>query len=151
MKKLFTFLIIISTIRLVAQAPANNNCTNATNLTIDAPLLCAQSLAFSNVQASECSLSWGAGTTTGSVWYSFTASQTQLIFNYITTNSPGCFPAFSVYGPFPALLQDVQPPEFLVLLVVESLIIIGHSITIIKVVKPPTIYIQMAIRAIICF
>jgi hypothetical protein len=99
MKNLFAFLIIVSTVRLAAQ-PANDNCTNATNLTVNGSLLCGQNMASSSVQANECYLNYGGGTTPASVWYSFTASQSQQVLNFIYTNSPGCYPTVQVYGPF---------------------------------------------------
>lgn len=99
MKRLLTYLIILSSFRIIAQ-PANNNCTNATNLTVNGALLCAQSMASSNLQASECTVNYGAGTSGASVWYSFTASQTSMVLNFLMTNTPGCYPIISVFGPF---------------------------------------------------
>jgi hypothetical protein len=99
MKRLFTFLMILFGLGIFAQ-PANDNCTNSTNLTVNNPLLCFQNMASSSIQASECTLNYGGGTTSGSVWYNFTATQTQQVLNFILSNSPGCFPTISVFGPF---------------------------------------------------
>lgn len=99
MKKLLTFLIVLSSIKFLAQ-PANNNCGSATNLTVNGSLLCAQNMAGSNLQASECTVSYGGGTSGASVWYSFTATQASMVLNFIMTNAPGCYPIISVFGPF---------------------------------------------------
>lgn len=99
MKRLLVYLIILSTFRIVAQ-PANDNCVNATNLTVNGALLCAQNMASSSIQASECTIGYGAGSSGASVWYSFTASQASMVLNFILTNSPGCNPSISVFGPF---------------------------------------------------
>ena len=101
MKRLLIILIILSTIRLAGQ-PANNNCLNAINLTVNGPLLCGQNMAGSNLEANECTIGYAGGTATGaSVWYSFTATTSSMVLNYINTNTPPfCRPSISVFGPF---------------------------------------------------
>lgn len=99
MKRLLTYLIFLSSIKLIAQ-PANNNCTSATNLTVNGSLLCGQNMAGANLQASECTVNYGAGVAGASVWYSFTASQASMVLNFIRTNTPGCHASISVFGPF---------------------------------------------------
>lgn len=99
MKRLLAFLIILSTLKIIAQ-PANNNCASATNLTVNGNLLCGQTLAGANIQANECTVSYGGGTSGASVWYSFTATQASMVLNFLMTNTPGCFPIISVFGPF---------------------------------------------------
>ncbi len=98
MKRLFTFLIILSSLGIIAQ-PANDNCLNATNLTINGADLCGQNMNNATLQGTECFINFG-GVNEHSMWYSFTATQTQHVLNYIVTNSPGCISVLQVYGPF---------------------------------------------------
>ncbi len=99
MKRLFTLLIVLSAMKIAGQA--NDNCVNATNLTVNGPLLCGQTMnaSASGLQAGECYVNY-AGTNESSVWYSFTATQAIMIFNFIATNNPPCVPTLQVYGPF---------------------------------------------------
>lgn len=99
MKRLFTLLIILSGLKVAGQA--NDNCVNATNLTVNGPLLCGQTMnaSASGLETNECFVNY-SGTSESTVWYSFTATQTQMIFNFIATNNPGCVPTLQVYGPF---------------------------------------------------
>lgn len=109
MKRLLTLLIIFSVVRIVAQ-PANDNCLNATNLTVNNPLTCAQTIAGGGLQATECTVGYGGGSSGASVWYSFTATQASLVLNYITTNSPICLPVIMVFGPFASVAAGCGTP-----------------------------------------
>ncbi len=113
MNRLFTFLIILSSLKIAGQA--NDNCLSATNLTVNGPLICGQTMnaAAAGLQANECYINY-AGVNETSVWYSFTATQASIIWNYIVTNSPGCVPTLQVYGPFASVAAACASPSVFV-------------------------------------
>ena len=100
MKIFFTLLILsIQSFQLFAQ-PSNDNCTNATTLTVNANYLCDQSLDNASIQIGECQNGYAGGSAT-SVWYRFNASSSSMILNYLQTTI-GAFPStVRVYGPNP--------------------------------------------------
>ncbi|MES1181267.1 MAG: hypothetical protein ABUL44_00575, partial [Flavobacterium sp.] len=93
--------------RLLA-APANDNCTSATALTIDGGCTTGTT-ASSTIQSGEL---WntcfatnytccGGGVTYQSVWYSFyTGSNTTLNLAFIQTNTTNCYSGIAVWGPY---------------------------------------------------
>lgn len=100
MKKiiLLTFLTLISLLSI--SQPANDNCANATSLTVGASLTCAQTTQSATLQGGECYTNYAGGSTEVSVWYRFTANNDSLILNFMQTNYPNCYPHIRVYGSF---------------------------------------------------
>lgn len=97
MYKIILFLILIS-FKLFSQ-PVNNNCANATALTIGTQL-CSQNSTNANLQPNECYINF-AGQTEGSMWYSFTATSPTLVFSILQTNTTNCAPYYAIWGPYP--------------------------------------------------
>lgn len=80
-------------------APGNDNCVNATVLTIDAGCTGGQTTSAASLQGGEC-IFGGIDHTT---WYRFnTGANTTLNLAWIYTNSPTCCPALIIFGPFNA-------------------------------------------------
>jgi len=95
---LLSFLIIGGI--LFSQAPANDNCSSATVLTIDGGLSCTQTTDNSTLEGSECYTNYG-GATEHTVWYRFTATNDSLVMSITKTNSTNCVsPHVRVFGPF---------------------------------------------------
>lgn len=75
--------------------PANNNCSNAISLTVNAPCVNGTNKE-STVQSGEnfaCQ-----GTPTKSVWYKFTATQSDMFVEVERTASSGCYLSSAVYS-----------------------------------------------------
>jgi hypothetical protein len=102
--KLLIFTLLFS-IFSFAQ-PANDNCANATALTVDGPLLCSQTTNAATTQSGEYCADSGGGVTPRTVWYSFVATNTTMVLNVIRTNTTNCFARVSVYGPNVACLPS---------------------------------------------
>ncbi|MBD3636268.1 MAG: T9SS type A sorting domain-containing protein [Crocinitomicaceae bacterium] len=81
--------------------PANDNCANATALTVDGGLSCGETTLDATLQSgfsTECFTNY-AGSSETSVWYSFTANNDSMVINMIETNFPNLSPHMAVYGP----------------------------------------------------
>lgn len=101
MKKYFIPLLIFSS-RVSYAQPGNDNCANATSLTVGASLLCNQSTSLSTLQGGECFTNY-AGATEHTVWYRFTATNDSLVLNLLKTNVTNCgSPHIRIWGPFAA-------------------------------------------------
>jgi hypothetical protein len=100
MKAAITILFIVLTGFLIAQ-PANDNCANATSLTVGSSLQCSQTTNNASLEGGECYTNYGGGSTETTVWYRFTATNDSLVLNIIKVNSTNCSgPHVRVYGPF---------------------------------------------------
>lgn len=97
MKKIFLLFLLIS--YYIGWSQANNNCSNATSLTVNGPLLCGQTTAAATSEAGEYCAASGGGVTPRTLWYSFVATNTNMVLNVIRTNTPNCFGRVTVYGP----------------------------------------------------
>lgn len=97
MKK-YTSLLLVWTVTAFAQ-PANDNCSNATNLTIDASITCGETAQSATLQGSECYVNY-AGNTETTTWYRITANNDSLVINFVQTNTSDCFATLNIYGPF---------------------------------------------------
>jgi gliding motility-associated-like protein len=111
MKIKLLFIVLLASLNCFAQ-PANDNCANATALTIDAPLLCSQTTASATAQGGEYCAASGGGVTPRTVWYSFVATSTTMVLNVIRTNTTNCFARVSVYGPNAACLPGAGTAIF---------------------------------------
>ena len=100
MKK-FIFLTILIFSRIIGFGqPANDDCSSATTLTLDAGLTCGEDAASASLEGSECFTNYSGGSTESSMWYRITADNDSLVLNFIITNSPNCAPHIAIYGPF---------------------------------------------------
>lgn len=98
MKKILIIIFyIVYSCRIYSQ-PANDACANAISLTSGSNL-CSQNSTNSTLQAGECFIDF-AGSTEGTMWYSFTASTSSLVLNFIQNNSTNAAPDYIVYGPY---------------------------------------------------
>lgn len=97
MKKLLLFLFLIISVNVFAQ-PANDNCRDATTLTVNGSLLCGTTNGATSQTGEYCAGS-GAGISPRTIWYRFTATNTTHIINLLRTNDINCFGRMSVYGP----------------------------------------------------
>ncbi len=80
--------------------PANDNCSNAQNIIIEAPLICSQTTQNASVQSGETVCGTVAGGSPETVWYRFKATNDSLVVSFILTNNANCYPFIGVYGPF---------------------------------------------------
>lgn len=83
-------------------APANDNCSNATIITVGNPLICNQTTQSASLQAGETICGSVAGASAETVWYRFTASNDSLVVSFILTNNANCYPFIGIFGPFNA-------------------------------------------------
>jgi hypothetical protein len=84
--------------RSTLSAPVNDNCSNATVLTVNAGCTVGTTSGGST-QVGECK----SYATESSVWYRFNTGLNGTInLSWVTTNTPNCFPVITVYGPFVA-------------------------------------------------
>ncbi|MFN4233949.1 MAG: T9SS type A sorting domain-containing protein [Bacteroidia bacterium] len=97
---LFTFFTILLVGNTYAQ-PANDACASATALTVNGSLLCGQTTNNATTQTGEACAASGGGVTPRTVWYSFTATSSSMILNYLRTNTSNCITRLSIYGPNP--------------------------------------------------
>lgn len=101
---LFILISIIVKVNLIFSAappppgPPNNNCNNAINLSIGTQI-CSQNSTDANLETNECYINF-AGSTEGSMWYSFTATSSTLVLNFLQTNVTNCAPYYIVWGPY---------------------------------------------------
>lgn len=98
MKFIFIVSICFITITCYGQ-PANDNCANATVLTVNGSLVCNQSLDNATVQAGECQLGY-AGGSSESVWYRFTATSSSMVIDYLQTVAGTFVSTVRIYGPY---------------------------------------------------
>lgn len=99
MKSVVFFIFLFPCFSAFTQ-PANDNCSNAINMVVDAGLSCGQTTLNATLEGSECFTNYSGGSTEVSTWYSFTATDDSTVLNFVQTNSSNCFPHISVYGPF---------------------------------------------------
>jgi hypothetical protein len=100
MKSFYSICLIFFAGFIIAQ-PANDNCANATSLTVGSSLQCSQTTNNASLEGSECYTNYGGGSTETTVWYRFSATTSSLVLNLIKTNSTNCSgPHIRVYGPF---------------------------------------------------
>ena len=99
MKRIALFALLLHNLCCFAQ-PANDDCSSAISLTMDAGLSCGETTLNVTLEAGECFTNYGGGASEVSTWYSFTATDDSSVLNFVQTNSPNCFPHISVYGPF---------------------------------------------------
>jgi hypothetical protein len=92
MKKILTLNIIFLFSLCVYSQPPNDNCLNAISLTLGTNL-CGQS--------GECYLNFTG--TQSSMWYSFSASTSSLVVDFIQNNSTNSPPDYMVFGPYTTL------------------------------------------------
>ncbi|MEW6772525.1 MAG: T9SS type A sorting domain-containing protein [Bacteroidota bacterium] len=78
--------------------PANDGCGSATNLTTGSQL-CGQNASGVTLQTNECYISF-VGATQGSMWYSFNATSSTMVLNFLQTNATNCAPYYIVWGPY---------------------------------------------------
>lgn len=100
MRKITLILAALFPILLAAQ-PANDNCANATTLTVGGSLICGQTTNAATTEGGEYCASSGGGITPRTVWYRFTATSTTMVLNVLRTNDINCFGRLSVFGPNP--------------------------------------------------
>ncbi len=86
-------------INALLMPPTNDNCASATLLTAGAALLCGQTDATATQQVGECLVDYAANTEV-SVWYRFTATNAQMVLDFMRTNVPTNPPSVHIYGPF---------------------------------------------------
>lgn len=101
MRKVHLFILCFFTLQIVYSQPANDACLSATSLTSGSNL-CNQNSTNSTLQSGECNLDF-AGSTESTMWYSFTASTSSLVINFIQNNSTNAAPNYVVYGPYSSL------------------------------------------------
>lgn len=101
MRKVHLFILCFFTLQIVYSQPANDACLSATSLTSGSNL-CNQNSTNSTLQSGECNLDF-AGSTEGTMWYSFTASTSSLVLNFIQNNNTNAAPNYVVYGPYSSL------------------------------------------------
>lgn len=102
MKKFIFLIFILPYLNLNAASPPptpppNDNCSNATSLSIGSQL-CSQNSSGVTLETNECYLS--ASGTQGSMWYSFTATSSTLVLSTLLTNATNCYPYYIVWGPY---------------------------------------------------
>jgi hypothetical protein len=103
MRKLLLLLALASGSVSYSQ-PTNDNCANATTLTVNGSILCGQTTNNATTQTGEHCAASGGGVTPRTVWYRFTATSTSMVINVLRTNSINCFGYLSVYGPNPTCM-----------------------------------------------
>jgi hypothetical protein len=98
MKNKILILISLTLLSFVglSQVPSNNDCANATSLTVDGPLLCNQNTNNATSQTGESCLSGAGGVTNRTVWYTFVATSSTMILNVLRNNNINCFGQISV-------------------------------------------------------
>lgn len=102
MRKVYLLLTLcFFALKAIYSQPANDACLSATSLTSGSNL-CNQNSTNSTLQTGECNLDF-AGSTEGTMWYSFTASTSSLVLNYIQNNSTNASANYVVYGPYSSL------------------------------------------------
>ena len=94
-----------ATSQVVITTPAcaltNNNCTNATSLTVNAGLICNQNTTGFNTETGECVVVDNFPSSNNTAWYRFTATDDSLVLNFLSTLSPRLInPYYAVFGPF---------------------------------------------------
>lgn len=106
MKNKIIFLISFLLISFsgFSQAPANDNCINATNLTVDAPLLCIQTTNATSQIGEQCANY--AGQTNRTIWFKFIATNATMVLDILKTNVTNLPGVLSVYGPNPTCVPS---------------------------------------------
>ncbi len=99
-KATYVLLTVFLTSGISIAQPANDNCTGATTITVDAGLTCG-STENATLEGSECFTNYGGGSTEHTTWYRFNATDDSLVFSFNQTNLTNCVsPHVRVYGPF---------------------------------------------------
>jgi len=80
--------------------PANDDCSNAIEISVGNALLCGQTTQNASTQNKEYFCNGGGSPET--VWYRFTAVNDSTVLTFIETNNSSCSPHVAVYGPFDA-------------------------------------------------
>jgi len=84
----------------VKAAPANDDCSSANTLTIDAGLDLTGTTFDATLQVGECYTNYGGGASEHTVWYRFNANNDSLVFAINKTNYTNCVsPHVRIYGP----------------------------------------------------
>ncbi|MCR9173654.1 MAG: hypothetical protein NXI10_14225 [bacterium] len=101
MRKIFYTLLTVSLGTGAAMAqPANDNCANATSISVDGGLTCGTTL-NATLQGSECFTNYGGGASEHTTWYRVNATDDSLVFAFNQTNVTNCVsPHVRIYGPF---------------------------------------------------
>jgi len=97
-KKILSITIAAAFHAFCLSQPANDNCANATQLTLGNQL-CSQNSSGVTLQANECYISV-AGSTQGSMWYYFNATTSTVVLSFLQTNVTNCVPYYIVWGPY---------------------------------------------------
>lgn len=80
--------------------PANDNCTSAITLTIDAGLSCGTT-ENATLEGGECYTNYGGGSSEHTTWYRVNANDDSLVFSFNKTNLTNCAsPHVRIFGPF---------------------------------------------------
>jgi hypothetical protein len=95
MNKIFLYISLLIGGTSFSQ-PGNDDCADATALTIDGGLSCGQTATDATAETGECVTNW-AGNGNSTVWFSFTADNDSLVINYVETVTDG--EMLAVYGP----------------------------------------------------
>lgn len=95
---IYIFTFILGSSFLKGAAPPNDACNSAINLTTGSSL-CGQNASGVTLEAYECYIDF-AGSTEGSMWYSFNATSSSMVLSFLQTNLTNCAPYYIVYGPY---------------------------------------------------
>ena len=98
MKRLFFILTFLLSITLLYSQPANNNCASATIITVNSNPICTQTTASATVQGGEYIMACTAASIDQTVWYKFTATQSNMSVWVDNSTTGGCHIATSVYN-----------------------------------------------------
>lgn len=100
MKKCIGLIISLIVSLVGFSQPANDDCANASTLTINAGLICGEDAASASLEGGECYTNYSGGSSESSMWYRITANNDSLVFNFIESNNTNCAPHVAIYGPF---------------------------------------------------
>lgn len=89
----------VDNVTITPQALCNDNCADATVLTINGSLLCSQNTSVATSQGGECITNFSPYSN-NTTWYRFTATNDSLVYNFLVTKSASFTAALTLYGPF---------------------------------------------------
>ena len=98
MRKLYLILNFLFFALLSNSQPANDNCASALNLTVNSNPICAQTTVASTVQGGEYIIACTAASIDQTVWYKFTATQSNMSVWVDNSTTGGCHIATAIYN-----------------------------------------------------
>lgn len=80
--------------------PSNDNCASPTVLTVNAACVSGTTNTATTQGGEYLCINPGGGITPETIWYRFTATQTNMVLGAVVTNTTNCATVLAVFGPF---------------------------------------------------